>query len=275
MTLPHRSIAPLPLLLALAACGGAGAAAQRPAPPDDGLTHAYLYEVSREHAAAAHALGAQEAQPFVEVTGTATVAVRPDRVRASFAVETRAKVAGEASAQNAALMDAVMRALRASGIPGLEIETFGYSLRPEYVWSEPSRSQVIDGYTAVNHVRVSASEVAAAGRLVDAAIRAGANRVSSLAFEASDTGSAREEALASAVRSATAQARIMATALGRTLGAPLEVRGGAQIPSPRGGPEIAFMRAADAVETPIEAGDVSVSASVTIRFALGGPLEGR
>lgn len=274
MTLPHRSVTRLPLLLALAACGGQGAAAQIPAPPDDGLAHAYLYEVSREHAAGAQAMGAQAAQPFIEVTGSATIAVRPDRVRASFAVETRAPVAADASAQNAVLMDAVMRALRQSGVPGLEIETFGYSLRPEYSWSEPTRTQVIDGYTAVNHVRVSATEVAAAGRVVDAAIRAGANRVSSLAFEASDTGAAREEALASAVRSATSQARTMAAALGRSLGAPLEVRGGAQAPMPRGGPDIAFMRA-EAVETPIEAGDVNVSASVTIRFALGGPLEGR
>lgn len=274
MTLSHRSVTPLPLLLilALAACGGRPASAQTPAPPDDGLAHAYMYQVSPEHAAAAQ--HPQEASPFIEVSGSATVSVRPDRVRASFAVETRAPVAADASAQNAVLMDAVMRALRQSGVPGLEIETFGYSLRPEYSWSEPTRTQTIDGYTAVNHVRVSSSEVAAAGRVVDAAIRAGANRVSSLAFEASDTGAAREEALASAVRNATAQARTMAAALGRSLGAPLEVRGGAQAPMPKGSMDMAFMRA-EAVETPIEAGDVNVSANVTIRFALGGPLEGR
>ena len=273
MTLPHRSVTTLPLVFALAACGGQGASAQIPAPPNDDLAHAYLYEVSPEHAAAAQ--HTQEASSFIEVSGSATVSVRPDRVRAAFAVETRAAVAADASAQNAVLMDAVVRALRQSGVPGLEIETFGYSLRPEYSWSEPTRTQVIDGYTAVNHVRVSASEVAAAGRLLDTAIRAGANRVSSLTFNASDTDAAREEALAMAVRNATAQARTMANALGRTLGAPLEVRGGAQVPMPRMGAEMAMLRADAAVETPIEAGDLTVSASVTIRFALGGPLEGR
>lgn len=274
MTLPHRPVSPLLLLLALSACGGRGASAQIPAPADDGLAHPYLYEVGREHDVAWGAAQAQEPRPFIEVSGSATVSVRPDRVRASFAVETRAAVAADASAENAVLMDAVVRALRQAGVPGLEIETFGYSLRPEYSWSEPGRRQVIDGYTAVNHVRVSAADVSAAGRLVDAAIRAGANRVASLAFEASDTRAAREEALASAVESAAAQARAMAAALGRALGDPLEVRGGAQPPAPRGSPDIAFMRA-EAVETPIEAGDVTVSASVTIRFALGGVLEGR
>lgn len=275
MTLQRRSAAVPLLVVALSACGGGGATAQVPVPPDDGLAHAYLYHVAPEHVAALQARGTQEAPAFVEVTGTATVSVRPDRVRASFAVETRADEADEASARNAELMDAVVRALRGSGVAGLEVETSGYSLRPEYSWSEPSRTRVIDGYTAVNHVVASAGDVAAAGRLVDLAIRAGANRVAALAFEASDTEAAGREALAAAVRSATEQARTMAAALGRTLGAPLEVRGGAQHPLPRGGPEVALMRAAEAVDTPIEAGDVTVSASVTIRFALGGPVEAR
>lgn len=267
-----RATATLAIVTGLTACAG-GAATAQPAQPDDGLAHVYRYEVSAEHAAA---LQAQEA-PFVEVSGTATVSVSPDRVRASFAVETRAATAAEAAADNAQLMDRVVRALRASGVQGIEIETFGYALRPEYSWTEgqPGRAQVIDGYTAVNNIRASATDVAAAGKLLDTAIQAGANRVSSLAFEASDTEAARAEALAEAVRSARTQARIMAEALGRVLGAPLEVRGGAQVPYPRAGPEVMFRAAESAMDTPIEAGDLTVSASVTVRFALGGPVEGR
>ena len=36
-----------------------------------------------------------------------------------------------------------------------------------------------------------------------------------------------------------------------------------------------MFRALEAVDTPIEAADLTVSASVTIRFALGGAVEGR
>lgn len=267
-----RAAAAVAIVTGLTACGGGTATAQ-PVPRDDGLAHLYAYEVSPEHA---QALQAQES-PFVEVSGTATVSVKPDRVRASFAVETRAAAAADAAAENARLMDRVVRALRASGIQGIEIETFGYGLRPEYSWSEgrPVRTQVIDGYTAVNNIRASATDVEAAGKLLDTAIQAGANRVSSLAFEASDTEAARAEALAAAVRNARTQARIMAEALGRVLGAPLEVRGGAQVPYPRAGPEVMFRAADSAMETPIEAGDLTVSASVTVRFALGGAMEGR
>lgn len=240
------------------------------------MAHAYLYEVSPEHAAAlAKAAPVQEA-PFIEVTGTATVSVPADRVRATFAVETQAATAAEAAAANAELMERVVRAVRAAGVAGLEVETFGYGLRPDYAPASDQRARVITGYTALNNIRVSAGDVDAAGRLLDTAIRAGANRVSSLSFEASDTEAARREALAGAVRSARLQAQAMADALGRTLGAPVEVRGGADAPYPRRGGDIMFRaEAAMAVDTPIEAGDLTVSANVTVRFALGPSVEGR
>ena len=243
----------LALLGVLTACGGQAVAAQAAAPPTPATP------------------------PFIEVSGSATVAVAPDRVRASFAVETQGPDAEQAAARNAQLMDAVIRAVRGSGVAGVKVETFGYNLRPDYTVSDerPIQRQVIAGYTALNNVRASATDVAAAGRLIDAAIRAGANRVSSLAFEASDTGPARQEALTQAVRAATAQAETMARALGRALGAPLEVRGGSEQPYPRAGGDMMFRAMEAAVDTPIEAADLTVSASVTIRFALGGALESR
>ena len=248
-----RALPALALLGILTACGGRPAAAQvAPAAPPP-------------------------APAFIEVSGSAAVDVKPDRVRASFAVETQGADADQAAARNAQLMDAVIRAIRGTGMAGVEVETFGYNLRPDYTLAtdRPAQVRVIAGYTALNNVRVGAADVSAAGKLIDAAIRAGANRVSSLSFEASDTGPARQDALTRAVRAATAQAETMARALGRRLGEPLEVRGGADQPYPRAGGEVMFRALEAAVDTPIEAADLTVSASVTIRFALGGPLETR
>lgn len=264
----------IPLLLS-AACGGRPAVAQAPSPepaPDQGLARPYLYEVADDPL--------QEAQvtPFIEVSGTASAEVTPDRARLSFAVESQARTAAAASGANADAMDAVVRALRGSGAAGLRVETFGYVLRPDYsVPSGPERTRQITGYTAINNVRVTLQDVAAVGRTIDLAIGAGANRVSSLAFEATNTESARGDALTRAVREATMQAETMASALGRTLGAPLEVRGGAQAPTPRVPVEGIQYRAAVemAVETPIEPGAQTVYASVTIRFALGAPTGAR
>ena len=209
---------------------------------------------------------------YIEVSGTGSVSVAPDRAQASFAVETQARTAGEASSANAARMETVVSALRNAGMDGLDIETFGYSLRPDYVTVERGgeRLREIGGYTALNNIRARIDDVDGVGRLIDAAVGAGANRVSSLAFEASDTEDARLEALAQAVRRATAEAEAIALALGRDLGAPLEVRGGAESPTPRpmAMAAMASMEMARA-DTPVEAGEQTVRASVTIRFALG------
>ena len=91
---------------------------------------------------------------------------------------------------------------------------------------------------------------------------------------ASDTEEARSQALAEAVASARAQARVIAEALGHELGQPLEVRGGAQRPVPMRA-QSPMLMSAEAARTPIEAGDQSVTATVTIRFALGPELGGR
>ncbi len=265
-----------PLLLVLSACGGHGVAAQSPPrPASDDLARPYVYELAPEQVA-----GQESAQEpaFIEVTGQGAVPVAPDRAQTDFAVETRADNAGEASSANAESMSRVVGALRALALPGLTIETFGYTLRPEYAYPTVNgvRTRVIEGYTALNHVRVAVDDVAAAGRIIDAAIGAGANRVASLAFLATDPAEARQRALTQAVSQARQEAETIARALGRELGAPLEVRGGAQTPTPRRdmGPQ-AFEMAARAVETPIEAGEQTVRASVTIRFLLGRPLGGR
>ena len=215
------------------------------------------------------------ARSFIEVSGTGVVQVAPDLARISFAVETQATAAAAASAQNADRMDAVIRALRGLGVGGLTVETFGYALRPDYAprTTDPERGRMISGYTALNNIRVTLGDIGAVGRAVDAAIQAGANRVSSLTFEATDTETARNDALTMAVARARREAETMAAALGRELGEPLEVRGGAEVPSPRFRSAQPMM-AMEAADTPVEAGDLNVTATVFIRFALGGSLPG-
>jgi hypothetical protein len=212
-----------------------------------------------------------QAPPFIEVNGAATVEVPADQAQVSFAVETRAEVAADASAANATAMSRVLAALRDARLPGLEVETFGYSLQPQYA-TDPSRVRQVAGYAAYNNVRAAIDAVDQVGRLIDVAIGAGANQVASIAFVASDTEPARTAALAEAVRNARAQAEVIARELGFELGPPLEIRGGAERPMP-----IAFeaMRAVQVDATPIEAGDQSVSANVSVRFALGRALSGR
>ena len=261
------------LVAALAACAGAGAQGPAGAAPPMETVRPNIYEVVPEQVVPAQQ-ASQEA-PFIEVSGQASVELPADQAEISFAMETHAEDAAGAASANAAEMSRVFSAIRAGGFQGLELETFGYSLQPHYSMSD-QRVRSIVGYVAYNNIRVTISDVDAVGRLIDVAVAAGANRVASIAFSASDTEGARAQALAEAVRNARAQAESIASALGYALGPPLEIRGGAQRPGPimydmalRG------VAAAQAAPTPIEAGGQTVDANVTIRFALGGEVARR
>jgi uncharacterized protein YggE len=207
----------------------------------------------------------------LQVTGQAQITVPADLVRISFTVETEGASAGEATEENAGLMDAVIGAIRSMDLPGLDIETFGYTLRPEYrVSREGTGTRTISGYRVENNIRIELPDVDAAGDVLDRAVEAGANRVANLQFVASDTRAARLRALREAVSNAREQAEAIASAMGVELGIALEVQGGASAPNPRS-PGGIMLRASAETATPVEAGDHLVTASVSITYRI---LEG-
>ncbi|MEZ4415640.1 MAG: SIMPL domain-containing protein [Gemmatimonadota bacterium] len=207
-----------------------------------------------------------ESPAFVEVTGTGQISVKPDQSVVTFAVETEAPTAEAAAQENARLMERVLEAVRRTRLAALQVGTHGYQLQPVYrAAEEPGQVPRIGGYRALNFVRAQASDVTGVGRLIDAAIGAGANRVAGLEFQVADPEPLRLQALEMAVARARGQAETMARALGVPLGPVLEVHGGAE----SGGPFRPYLaREMMVADTPIEAGDQQITATVTVRFAL-------
>ena len=204
----------------------------------------------------------------IQVTGQADVSVEADQVRISFTVETESSSAGEATRQNAERMAGVLTALRGMDIQGMTFETFGYILRPEYeVSREGTGTRSISGYRVQNNLLVTLPDVESTGQVLDRAVESGANRIANLQFEASDTRSARLQALQGAVVQAREQAEAIASAMGVHLGPALEVQGGANVPSPLR-PGAVMMRAAAETTTPVEPGEQKVTASVTITYRI-------
>jgi uncharacterized protein YggE len=210
----------------------------------------------------------EEEQGIIQVSGQASVSVAADIVRITLSVETEALTAGEATRENARRMEAVVIAVRGFEIDGMDLETHGYTLRPEYeVARDGSGTRVISGYRVQNNLSVTLPDVDATGRVLDAAVEAGANRVANLSFEASDTRQARLRVLREAVANAREQAEVIAEAMGVELGMALEVQGGAHAPPP-GSPGGIMFRAAAESTTPVEPGDQMVTASVTIKYRI-------
>lgn len=209
----------------------------------------------------------------LSVRGHAEVSAPPDRARVRFAVETRAPGASEAVEANAARMERVVDALREAGVGRGATETTGFSLRPEYGRTGPrgEGGRELIAYRAANGIDVTTDDLDGIGALIDAAVEAGADRVSGLRFEAADPDSLRREALRHAVTSAREEAESVASAVGRELGAIVEV----EIEGEGGGPgPVAYREVAVAsarVETPVEPGEITVSAAVRLRYLLRAP----
>jgi uncharacterized protein len=209
-----------------------------------------------------------EAPPrTIHVNAQASVQRMPDRATVQLAVETIAETARDATARNAAAMDRVLAALRQLGIPDARIRTTRIALQPRYDQRRDVPEPVIVAYQAVNQVTVRLDDMGLVGRTVDAAVQAGANRVTGISFELSDPLAAYHEALRMAVAQAAEEAAVVAAALGERLGPAIQVStGGAQPPRPM--MEGVRMDMA-ALATPVQPGELDVHAMVSITYRLG------
>ena len=221
-------------------------------------------------ALAASTAGAQTSTPPVPAivtSATGEARTQPDRATILFAVETRAATAAAAGTQNARLTRQVIDTLRGAGLTAEQISTIGYSVSPDYQYSREGGAPRVVGYVARNTVRAEVQRVEQAGALIDAALARGSNSIGSLRFYSSREDEVRRSALAAAVTKARADAEAMARAAGGTLGPPIEMSSGFNA-RPVYAQEMAMSRAAASapMPTPIEAGEQTIMATVTVRW---------
>ena len=206
----------------------------------------------------------------VTVTGCGTAEAAPDLLTLSIGVECRRNIAGDAYAAAGAASAAVTGALRGRGVQNRDIRTSGLNVRADVVWQE-GRGQQVTGYIASSTLSVRLRDLAAGSALIAAAVEAGGNdvRLDGVQLGFADTAAilalARENAWADA-RTAAAQLAGLADA---ELAEVISVRQQPvpSAPVPVGGMQRAF--AADSVA--VEAGDLSVSTSITVEWELRSP----
>lgn len=210
--------------------------------------------------------GLQVPPPQIVASAVGEATVTPDRGRMTFAVETRAATAASAGQENARRQKRVIDAIRAKGIAAERISTSGYSVLPDERYDKGERKVI--GYIARNSVLVDVEQIDQVGGLIDAALGAGANVVSSLDFYSSRIEQVRRSALEQAVKRARADAEAIAGAAGGSLGDAIEISTN-EVSMPRPMMDYSVMAraaAAPAPETPISVGEQKVSVSVTTRW---------
>jgi uncharacterized protein YggE len=209
-----------------------------------------------------------ESMPEVVTSGEGEAQVTPDRATISIGVQTRAKTAKEAGAENAERQRAVIDTLRALGIPANQISTVSYNVYPEQVYhpDQGDKEPRIVGYNVTNTVRVEVRQLDKLGALIDAVLAKGANTIHSIELSASNTDEARRSALAAALAQARGDAEALARAAGGSLGALLEATT-AQVAAPPMFKNAEMMSARGAAApTPISPGEQTIHVTVTTRW---------
>jgi uncharacterized protein len=160
-----------------------------------------------------------DATNTLSLIGTATTAVKPDKVTVSLGVETTNKTADAALAANSKIMNQVIDALKAAGVKDNETSTSSFSISPNYNYSQQPSSTAsrITGFTVSNSIQIQSTIINDnTSKWIDTAIAAGANTVDRIDFALSDKKLEETKAnlIKQAMQDAKAKADTVASAAG-------------------------------------------------------------
>ena len=204
------------------------------------------------------------------VSGTGQVYFNPDTAYIQLGVLTQNSSLAGATATNAQSVNELISRISGLDLPNFTASTQGYNIYPIY---SQDKTPAIVGYSVTQNLRVVVRENVTktlgtdVGRVIDAAVSAGANQVYSVQFTVSDKTSQdlRQQALQLASQQAESKARAIVQPLGlRVTGVQSVSEGSLYFPGP-----IAFASGAPREGTPIIPGQLTVSASVQVVYTVG------
>lgn len=215
---------------------------------------------------------ADPARATVTVSASSSVMVTPDKATVSFGVTTQEETAAAAQSKNSEAVNKVIEALTARGVEEKSIRTEGYSMYPDYDYSE-SGDQKIIGYTVRTSLCIEDQEIGQLGELFADCVAAGINSVDNVSFLCSSYDEAYEQALTDAVAAARSKALVLAGAEGRELGEAVSITEGMQDTWARydksSAMSFAVEESMDEAIPSFQPGESEISASVTISYLLG------
>lgn len=211
------------------------------------------------------ALAQEKLLRTLTVTGQGMEMIPTTHARVELGVEMQGKTATEVQQDVARRSTAVVELLRSRNVE--KLETTGIQLNP--VYSYENNVQRLTGYSASNTVsfRVPNEQ---AGKLLDDAVQAGATRINSVSFTASDNAisATQKQALQKATQDAQSQADAVLSVLNLTRKDIVNIQVNGATPPP---PMPAFtgqdVRETRLASTPIIGGEQRVQASVTLQIS--------
>lgn len=207
----------------------------------------------------------------IHASGSGNIIGTPDRAQVTFSVQTENPDVKVAQAENAVKMTKVIDALVADGIPRDALKTTGYNIYTVYEdYTSGILNPKVKAYQVTNTLTITLHDVSRTGEVIDIAVANGVNRADSIQFMLSDAQAQalRSEALKKAVANARADADSVAGALG------VNITGMGTVDIYQGYSPVVFSNyaqdaaglAKSSVSTPIQSGDITVTAQVSVTY---------
>ena len=206
-------------------------------------------------------------QRKIIVTGSASVQAVPDMAIITMGVSHQRDTARDAVAEVAVTSGAILSALQDVGVAPSDMQTSNLSLTQVWDHRSSGQSPRVTGYEASNQITVRIRDLAVLGDILGHVTAEGANRFQGLRFTLQDPNPQMEEARRRAVADGQARAELYAAAAGVPLGALIGIReDNPNMPRPM--PMMREALAAD-MAMPVAEGELTLSASVTMTYAIG------
>ena len=224
-------------------------------------------------AAAAFAADAGDRRPFrtITVSGEGEASGAPDVAITTLGVEVLDPKVGPAIADGNARMRAVLAAVERAGVPARDVRTTELSISFEQNPNPPRAAGETDArpagsYRVRNMAQITIRDLGRASAVLDAAVGAGANALSGIAFAIENPAPLRAKAREAAVADARARAEALARASGVSVGSVVSISESAGGPVPR--PMLARAMAPMEGGPPVASGELSERAEIEVVFEI-------
>lgn len=161
---------------------------------------------------------AVEEQDYVSVIsakGSAKTEVKPDTATVTIAVESNSKKLQAAIDENNEVSEKINARIKEILGEGDTIKTTSYQVNPVYTYDKSfTPPNKLTGYRVINQIKIKTGDISKLGEIIEVSLASGANRVSGLSYEVSDTDKVCKCLLKKAAQDARAEADILANSLG-------------------------------------------------------------
>ena len=210
----------------------------------------------------------------LNITGNGSTAISPDIAYVNVGVRTEARTVKVSVSQNNSTAERVMKALSDLGVKDTDLRTSNFRIYSFEKHDQETGELLGTFYVVDNNIIVTVRDLSILGELLDSSVKAGANTINNIQFDLADHTSAVKQARDEALKNAIEQAQEMADAAEINLGEIQTIYYYDSVPYIA---EAAYMDygkgggggfSAERMDVPINPGQVTITASVSIVFGI-------